>query len=180
MINIGFIIGSHYILYSLGLLEAEQFLTGIKENPKPISRFHIILIIILFMLSSVSSLVIVAKKFEANWKDRKMIQALNIMIKDSEGKSKQNFNNNRHNRPIVDDSVLLLFVLMLIGFTFGWLMHSNGSTSDHIKSFWVGWTANIFLRTVFPVSVTALHLKPFRCFIMKTFYEILEKLLARK
>ena len=172
MINIGFIFGSHFILYFLGHLEADQFLTGIQETAKPISRFHTLLIVLLFTSSILSSLLIVAKKLEANSKDKKMIKALNIMIKNSEEEPKQKLNNEKHNQPIVNLFVLVLFVLMFIGFTFGYIMYVNGSTSDHIKSFWVGWAANIFLRTVFPASVTAFHLKRFRCFILKTFYEL--------
>ena len=135
------------------------------------------MIFILFAVSALSSLAIAAKKIEANWKDRKMIQDLNIMIKHSEGQPTQNLNNKEHNQPIVDLFVLVLFLILIIGSVFGYVTHVNGSTSDHIKSFWVGWFGNIFLRTIFPVFVTAFHLKHFRSFILKTFCSLWVKIL---
>ena len=130
---------SHLILYFLGHLEADQFLTGIQETAKPISRFHTLLIVLLFTSSILSSLLIVAKKLEANSKDKKMIKALNIMIKNSEEEPKQKLNNGKHNQPIVNLFVLVLFVLMFIGLHLDILCMSTDLLLIISKVFgWVG------------------------------------------
>ena len=174
IINIGFMFGSHLTLYYLDHLDADQLLTGVMENPKPISSFHLSMTIILFVISTLSSLVIVAKKFEAYWKDKKMAKDLNIMINHSDGQQKQNFNNQKHNQPIMNFFVLVLLISISIGFMAGFLIHFNGSVSEHIKSFWVSWAGNLFLRTIFPVLTTTFHLKHFRSFILKIFHELWE------
>ena len=174
MVNIGFSFGSHLALYFLGSLESEQLLTGVKENPKSTSLFYLTELGILFMISSLSLGAIAVKKFEAYWKDKKIVGNINIMIKNDEGQPKLVLNNNKHNKPILNLFVLVLGIMMSIGFMLGYVILLNGSDSNHSNKFWVAWAGSIFNRTVFPVCVTY-HQKGFRNFILTFFAPILTK-----
>ena len=95
MVNIGFSFGSHLALFFLGSLESEQMLTGVKKNPKSTSLFYLMALGILFMISSLFLGAIAVKKFEAYWKDKKIVGNINIMIKSEEGQPKLVLNNTK-------------------------------------------------------------------------------------
>ena len=175
MVNIGFSIGSHLALYFLGSLESEQLLTGVKENPKSASLFYLMALAILFMISSLSLGAIAVKKFEAYWKDKKIVGNINIMIKNDKGQPKLFLNTNKHNKPLLNLFVLVLGTMMSIGFMLGYVILLNGSDSNHINSFWVAWAGNIFLRTIIPVCFSVYHQKKDPNHILKFFAPILKK-----
>ena len=80
LINIGFSLGSHIALFILGSLGSDEILTGLRGKPRQISLFYEVLIGTITAISCLSLMAILIKKFEAYWKDKKLVKDVNVMI----------------------------------------------------------------------------------------------------
>ena len=199
LINIGFSLGSHIALFSLGSLGSDEILTGIHGNPRQISSFYKIIIGALSIFSCLSLMVIGFKTFEAYQKDKKLVKDINVMIKNTDRHSKknatgwefvkkvppvlavlnrqpkQNLNNVRYNKPVINTVVLASLFFLIAGSLLLYIavFNFNESTLDYIKSVWFGWAGNIFFRTLLTVGLVTFHLRDFRTFIFKTWHDLL-------
>ena len=70
LINIGFSLGSHIALFTLGSLGSDEILTGIQGRPRQISPFYELTIGALSTFSCLSLAAIGIKTFEAYQKDK--------------------------------------------------------------------------------------------------------------
>ena len=84
LINIGFSLGSHIALFILGSLGSDEILTGLRGKPRQISLFYEVLIGIITVISCLSLTAIVIKKFEAYWKEKKLVKDVNVMINNTD------------------------------------------------------------------------------------------------
>ena len=80
LINIGFSLGSHIALFILGSLGSDEILTGLRGKPREISLFYEVMIGTITAISCLSLMAILIKKFEAYWKDKKLVKDVNVMI----------------------------------------------------------------------------------------------------
>ena len=80
LINIGVSLGSHIALFILGSLGSDEILTGLRGKPREISLFYEVMIGTITAISCLSLMVIGIKKFEAYWKDKKLLKDIHVMI----------------------------------------------------------------------------------------------------
>ena len=80
LINIGFSLGSHIALFTLGSLGSDEILTGLQGKPRQISLFYKVHIGTITAISCLSLMAILIKKIEAYWKDKKLVKDVNVMI----------------------------------------------------------------------------------------------------
>ena len=183
LMNIGFSLGSHIALFTLGNLGSDEILTGIQGKPRKISPFYKLTIGALFALSCLSLMAIGFKTFEAYRKDKKLVNGINIAITNTfsivnatmDSKPKQKLNNIRYNKPVINTVVLASLMLLIAGSLLIYIavFNVNESKSDYIKSVWFGWVGSIFFRTLLPIGIVTFHLKDFRTFISKTWHSLL-------
>ena len=86
LINIGFSLGSHIALFILGSLGSDEILTGLRGKPRQISLFYEVLIGTITAISCLSLMAILIKKFEAYWKDKKLVKDVNVMINNTDSR----------------------------------------------------------------------------------------------
>ena len=80
LINIGFSLGSHIALFTLGSLGSDEILTGLQGKPRQISLFYKVLIGSITVISCFSLMAIGINKFEAYRKDKKLVKDVHVMI----------------------------------------------------------------------------------------------------
>ena len=86
LINIGFSLGSHIALFILGSLGSDEILTGLRGKPREISLFYEVMIGTITAISCLSLMAILIKKFEAYWKDKKLVKDVNVMINNTDSR----------------------------------------------------------------------------------------------
>ena len=86
LINVGFSLGSHIALFFLGSLGSDEILTGLRGKPRQISLFYKVHIGTITAISCLSLMAILIKKFEAHWKDKKLVKDVNVMISSTDGR----------------------------------------------------------------------------------------------
>jgi hypothetical protein len=86
LINIGFSLGSHIALFSLGSLGLDDIFTGIKGKPRQMSLYYVVTIGALSAISCFSLTAIGIKRFEAYRKDKKLVKDVNVMLKNTDSR----------------------------------------------------------------------------------------------
>ena len=183
LMNIGFSLGSHIALFTLGSLGSDEILTGIQGKPRQISPFYELTVGALSAFSCLSLMAIGFKTFEAYQKDKKLVTDINVLINNSvsivngtlDSQPKQKLNNIRYNKPVINTVVLASLIFLIAGTLLIYIavFNINESTSDYIQSVWFGWAGCIFFRTLLPLGIVTFHLKDFRTFISKTWHSLL-------
>ena len=82
-------------MFYLGSLGSDELLTGVLGTPRRISLFYEITIGALGVISTVSLVTCATKKFEAYWKEKKLVNNINIMINNVQGQPQQKLNNKK-------------------------------------------------------------------------------------
>jgi hypothetical protein len=173
-LNVCFTLGTHISSFYLGSLGSNELLTGVLGTKRPTSLFHDTILGGLSVISTVSLVTCAIKKFEAYWKERKLVNNINIMINNVQGQPQQKLNNKKHNDPIVNIYVAMIYTILVFGIIF--IVHFmdfgvNHSASDVLNVFWFGWAVNIYFRTVQPVLIITFYHKTFRNFILRTLHD---------
>ena len=86
LINIGSSLGSHIALFILGSLGSDEILTGLRGKPRQMSLFYKVTIGTLTAISCFSIMVIGIKKIEAYWKDKNLVEEVNVMINNTDSR----------------------------------------------------------------------------------------------
>ena len=126
----------------------------------PLSLFYKITLGALAIISTLSTITIAIKKFEAFWKERKLANNINVMINNVQGQPQQNLNNKNYNDPILCTFLLILRAIVFIAtlmFFIG-VFNINSTTSDHIKNMWAGLAGKLIFKCVGPLSIPCLLL----------------------
>ena len=182
LMNIGFSLGSHIALFTLGSLGSDEILTGIQGKPRQISPFYELTVGALSAFSCLSLMAIGFKTFEAYQKDKKLVKDINVLINNTvsiangtlDSQPKQKLNNIRYNKPVINTVVLASLIFLIAGTLLIYIavFNINESTSDYIQSVWFGWAGCIFSRTLLPIWIIAFHHTDFRTFIIDTWHDL--------
>ena len=175
MVNIGFSVGSNFGLYLLGTcgFGGDQMLSGIKKKTRPNSIFYQVIIGAGIVISIISSLAIIWKKYIEYKKDKNLVKNINVMINNGQESTHPPINNVEYNKPIITKITVQLISVILVSFgfsVFGFTFTNvKNSPSEFTKKIWFAWASNIFLRTIAPIWIIVFHAKGFYLFIIKMY-----------